>query len=112
MSDMKLFGLVCPTLCQGLTISLGDIYLTKEAAEAEHADMRRMRAAAIAAGDIDDEDEDDDGFEVMEIVVKSDGSIVDTFDAPITVTDTEDKADVLQAVADLIQPPSGPRESA
>jgi hypothetical protein len=95
MSEKRLFGLVCQTALQGLTISLGDIYLTRESAEAEHADMRRMRAEG------DDDGEDDDGFAVVEIIVKGDGSITDTFDAKITVTDAENPQAVIEAVTNL-----------
>lgn len=99
MSEKRLFGLVCQTALQGLTISLGDIYLTKEAAEAEHADLRRMRPPE--PGEVDDDE--DTGFDVIEIVVGADGEIRDTFGQLIIVQDARDNADVLHAVAELYQ---------
>lgn len=88
MSKKKLFGLICHTIMQGPTISLGDIYLTQAAAEAEHAEM-------------DGNEDEDNDFGVAEIIVQDDGTIVDTFGATITVTDAADKNEVLKAVAEL-----------
>jgi hypothetical protein len=77
--DSKTYGLVCSTVFQGLTLSSGDIYSTKEEAQAEYRDMQKMRVEAEM-----DEDED---FSVIEIVRQPDGSWVDTFGEKITLTD-------------------------
>lgn len=93
MTGKRLFGLICPTVFQGPTMCVGDIYLTKEDATEEYKALQRMRAESDAG-------DDDTGYEVLEIYVQKDGSIVDPFEASITITDG-DKNAVLAAVAEL-----------
>lgn len=57
------YALVCPTVCQGLVVSEGDIYNTKEEAEAELAGMIKAR---LECGE-DKESAEDAGFEVMQV---------------------------------------------
>lgn len=63
------------TICQGITMAAGDIYDTKEEAQAELKDLHQMRVDSC----MDPEDD----FAVIEIVQKPNGSWEDTFGAPI-----------------------------
>lgn len=74
------YGLVCPTMCLGLTMTKDDIYDTKGEALAELKEMSH------AWFEIFEFDEDANiGFEVRKIVQQSDGSWEDCFGEKITM---------------------------
>lgn len=77
-----MYGLICSTLFQGLTISAGDIYETLAEARQELEDYQEHR---IAEG----MDEDEDMY-IEEIEWKFGGKLVAKYsDKPITITDPE-----------------------
>jgi hypothetical protein len=68
-------------MCQGLTMSKGDIYNTKQEALSELEDMQEAR---LAEGMDADED-----FDVIEIVKNTQGKWIDTYGAPIHINEEE-----------------------
>lgn len=60
------FALACSTMCQGLTVADGDIYDTKELADAELADLRQSRDRSRIE-DGEEPEGDDDDFFVIEV---------------------------------------------
>lgn len=82
------FGLVCATMCQGLTMSAGDIYDTEKEADDELDDMReQMRIARAEDGD--QEEPGDDDYMVIEIFKTPEGGYADEAGSIITVISEE-----------------------
>lgn len=103
--SFKLHALVMPTVFSGLTMSIGDFYLSKDDALAELSDMKSARAAANAGTEYADDDDDDLGFEHAEVDVSTDGVVTDAIGGQrISMSGDETAEQVLETITELMNP--------